>query len=375
MKELSAEAKEASHDPKKANQGQQSLTQNKAQADLIKASQEAQEVMDSIEKDVDNGQKLLKDEFQDKGVISQQEKDDIVAKAVENAKKEVEEHYKGQLAQVQEKNSKQAEDKVQKDKEEYKRLQEEQKKLEEETREKMKEAEKKEKAAKKKEKEAKKKEKQAKKKEQEAKQKAEEAEEREREAEQKKSEAAAALAKQSSSADEQPMSAAEQDQIYKAAATKVVNEQENGTSSETNTDASESTHQKEEQIIDGPSQAQVQHKPKKESGAKHGHKAHSQQKSKSKDDEDDLRNLSRGSNGDIYFDKEFESEDMRADLDKFQEEESQALKEPLKASDMKQMEETGRSLFREITDGVSNPASGKNTFWQNKAFFKKHLGF
>ena len=53
--------------------------------------------METIESDVEASQKLMNEEFKENKVISQEEKDKIVMKAVEDAKKDVESKYKDKL--------------------------------------------------------------------------------------------------------------------------------------------------------------------------------------------------------------------------------------------------------------------------------------
>lgn len=65
--------------------------------------------METIESDVEASQKLMNEEFNENKVISREEKDKIVEKAVDDAKKEVESKYKDKLAFVEEQHKKESE--------------------------------------------------------------------------------------------------------------------------------------------------------------------------------------------------------------------------------------------------------------------------
>ena len=112
---------------------------------------------------------------------------------------------------------------------------------------------------------------------------------------------------------------------------------------------------------------------------KHSKKSHAQSKAKSsKLDESKIDEAfgaeEKNDGGDIYFDKEFKSEELQDAMNSYQEEENAAFKEPLRASDMEKMEQSGKSLYAEITSGMSNPV-GKGQFWKDKEFFRKHNGY
>lgn len=170
----------------------------------------------------------------------------------------------------------------------------------------------------------------------------------------KESEAAMSQQQQSPSAEEK-----EQDAIIQAAAERVANAE----------DAIAPKHTESAAPVETPKQ--------KAPAKKHSKKSHVQNK-KPSDNEDKVDEAfgaeEKQDGGDIYFDKEFKSEELQDAMNSYQEEENVAFKEPLRASDMEKMEQSGKSLYQEITSGMSNPV-GRGQFWKDKEFFRKHNGY
>ena len=64
-------------------------------------------------------------------------------------------------------------------------------------------------------------------------------------------------------------------------------------------------------------------------------------------------------------------------LNTYKMEERQAMRSPLRSSEMQDMEKSGKSLLSEITGDLGSLGSGiqgKHKFWMEKAFFRKHMG-
>jgi len=63
-------------------------------------------------------------------------------------------------------------------------------------------------------------------------------------------------------------------------------------------------------------------------------------------------------------------------MNSYKNEERQAMKSPLRSSEMKNLESSGKSLLNEITGDLKSigGAEGKHDFWMKKAFFRKHMG-
>lgn len=90
------------------------------------------------------------------------------------------------------------------------------------------------------------------------------------------------------------------------------------------------------------------------------------------DDED----LSGGS--DIFnMNESFKDDEKGERLNSYKMEEKQAMSSPLRSSEMKSLESSGKSLLNEITGdlkSLGSEESGHHDFWMKKPFFRKHMG-
>jgi len=81
---------------------------------------------------------------------------------------------------------------------------------------------------------------------------------------------------------------------------------------------------------------------------------------------------------DIFAMDEFINDaDKGEKLNTYKVEERQAMRSPLKSSEMQDLEKSGQSLLSEITGDLKSLGSGvegKHKFWMEKAFFRKHMG-
>lgn len=81
---------------------------------------------------------------------------------------------------------------------------------------------------------------------------------------------------------------------------------------------------------------------------------------------------------DIFaMNESFKDGDKGERLNSYKMEEKAAMKSPLRSSEMKSLESSGKSLLNEITGdlkSLGSEGSGKHDFWMKKAFFRKHMG-